>query len=431
MVTMPESMSLERRRLLKAFGAEIVLTPAAEGMPGRRPPRPRRSSRTRPNAFMPQQFKNPANPEIHRKTTAEEIWRDTDGQVDILVSRRRHRRHDHRLRRGAQGAQAGRQGRRRRAGQLAGHHPDAASSEPLKPGPHKIQGIGAGFIPDILNVEVIDEVVQVRDDESFEMARRLAQEEGMLCGISCGAAAAGGRPGRQAARERRQADRRRPARPRRALPLDAALPRVTVPDDPTGLRTIPLAIPAAIRDAMVAHCLREAPLECCGLLGRRRARSSRRSTRCGTPRPARPATTPTRSDLIAAVVRPSAAGARRSWPSTTRTRDGRPIPSKTDLRENHYGDVPRIIVSLAGRRARRPRLAARPRLVRGTALEGPFIASPPRSRKSRSLLSAELGVPHLTWQPPLASWLIHSASHTDQRQGCPCSTSTLDSSRFN
>ena len=187
MVTLPESMSMERRRLLKAFGAEIVLTPAAEGMPGA-VRKAEEIVRNTPHAFMPQQFKNPANPEIHRRTTAEEIWRDTDGQVDILVSGV-----------GTGGTITG-------CGEvLKDRKPDVKiiavepvnspvlsqlrQNVPLKPGPHKIQGIGAGFIPDVLNTAVIDEVVTVRDDDSFEMTRRLAREEGMLCGISCGAAA--------------------------------------------------------------------------------------------------------------------------------------------------------------------------------------------------------------------------------------------------
>ena len=187
MVTLPESMSMERRRLLKAFGAEIVLTPAAEGMPGA-VRKAEEIVRNTPHAFMPQQFKNPANPEIHRRTTAEEIWRDTDGQIDILVSGV-----------GTGGTITG-------CGEvLKDRKPEVKviAVEPvnspvlsqlrqnvaLKPGPHKIQGIGAGFIPDVLNTAVIDEVVTVRDEDSFEMTRRLAREEGMLCGISCGAAA--------------------------------------------------------------------------------------------------------------------------------------------------------------------------------------------------------------------------------------------------
>jgi len=188
-VTMPESMSLERRRLIKAFGAEIVLTPAAEGMPGA-VRKAEELLKNTPNAFMPQQFKNPANPEIHRRTTAEEIWRDTEGRIDILV------------------AGVGTGGTITGCGEvLKSKKPSvrvvavepinspvisqSRQHEPLRPGPHKIQGIGAGFIPDVLNPEVIDEVVTVRDDESFEMTRRLAREEGMLCGISCGAAVVG------------------------------------------------------------------------------------------------------------------------------------------------------------------------------------------------------------------------------------------------
>jgi cysteine synthase A len=188
-VTMPESMSLERRRLIKAFGAEIVLTPAAEGMPGA-VRKAEELIKNTPNSFMPQQFKNPANPEIHRKTTAEEIWRDTDGKIDILVAGV-----------GTGGTITGcgevLKGRKSSVKLVAvepinspvinqlRHH------EPLRPGPHKIQGIGAGFIPEVLNTEIIDEVVTVRDDEAFEMTRRLAREEGMLCGISCGAAVVG------------------------------------------------------------------------------------------------------------------------------------------------------------------------------------------------------------------------------------------------
>jgi cysteine synthase A len=185
-VTMPDSMSLERRRLLKAFGAEIVLTPAAEGMPGA-VRRAEELVKSTPHSFMPQQFKNPANPEIHRRTTAEEIWRDTGGKVDIVVSGV-----------GTGGTITG-------CGEiLKSRKPSVVMiavepvgspvisqmrrKESLRPGPHKIQGIGAGFIPDVLNTSIIDDVITVREEESFEMARRLAREEGMLCGISCGAA---------------------------------------------------------------------------------------------------------------------------------------------------------------------------------------------------------------------------------------------------
>ena len=188
LVTMPESMSLERRRLLKAFGAEIVLTPANEGMPGA-VRRAEELVRTLPNAFMPQQFKNPANPEIHRRTTAEEIWRDTAGEIDILV------------------CGVGTGGTITGCGEALKHKKPSVqviavepatspvitqkrNGQPLHPGQHKIQGIGAGFIPEVLNLDIIDEVLLVKDDESFEMTRRLAKEEGMLCGISCGAAAA-------------------------------------------------------------------------------------------------------------------------------------------------------------------------------------------------------------------------------------------------
>ena len=189
MVTMPESMSLERRRLLRAFGAEIVLTPAAEGMPGA-VRKAEEIVRNTPNAFMPQQFKNPANPAIHRKTTAEEIWRDTDGRIDILVAG---------VGTGGTITGCGEVLKSRKASvKIVAVEPvnspvltQRKKHEPLKPGPHKIQGIGAGFVPDILNTDVIDEVVVVRDEESFDLARRLAREEGMLCGISCGAAVAG------------------------------------------------------------------------------------------------------------------------------------------------------------------------------------------------------------------------------------------------
>ena len=185
-VTMPESMSLERRRLLKAFGAEIVLTPASEGMPGA-VRKAEELVKTTPNSYMPQQFKNPANPDVHRRTTAEEIWRDTDGKVDIVVSG---------VGTGGTITGCGEVLKSRKPSvQVIGVEPvnsqvltQLRRKETLRPGPHKIQGIGAGFIPDVLNTSVIDDVVLVRDEDAFEMSRRLAREEGMLCGISCGAA---------------------------------------------------------------------------------------------------------------------------------------------------------------------------------------------------------------------------------------------------
>jgi len=187
MVTMPESMSLERRRMLKALGAELVLTPAAEGMPGA----VRKAEElvaANKNYFMPQQFKNPANPEIHRKTTAEEIWRDTDGQIDIFVSG---------VGTGGTITGVGEVLKSRKPGvKIVAVEPanspvitQRKAGETLKPGRHTIQGIGAGFIPDVLNVNVIDQVVQVQDEDAMETARQLAKLEGLMCGISCGAAA--------------------------------------------------------------------------------------------------------------------------------------------------------------------------------------------------------------------------------------------------
>jgi cysteine synthase len=178
---MPETMSKERRALLRAYGAELELTPGPEGMAGAIKRAEELTASDPQKYFLPQQFKNPANPEIHRKTTAEEIWRDTDGRVDILVS----------------GVGTG--------GTITGVSEVLKSRKPsftaiaVEPdaspvlsggqkGPHPIQGIGAGFVPDVLNTELYDEVIRVKADDAFDMARRMAREEGLLVGISSGAA---------------------------------------------------------------------------------------------------------------------------------------------------------------------------------------------------------------------------------------------------
>ncbi len=185
-LTMPESMSLERRKVLRAMGAELVLTPAGEGMPGAIRKAEELVANT-PDSFMPQQFENPANPEVHRRTTAEEIWEDTDGKVDILVAGV-----------GTGGTITG------VAEVIKQRKPEfkAVAVEPLQspvltqmregeelhPGPHKIQGIGAGFLPKVLDMDLVDEVIEVDQNDAIEWGRRAAKEEGLFVGISSGAA---------------------------------------------------------------------------------------------------------------------------------------------------------------------------------------------------------------------------------------------------
>ena len=179
-LTMPDSMSMERRVILRALGAELVLTPASGGMPGAMV-RASELVAERPGAFMPRQFDNPANPEIHRRTTAEEIWRDTGGEVDALVAGV-----------GTGGTITGVASvlKERRPGfkVVAVEPTDSPVLSGGEPGPHKIQGIGAGSVPGVLDTGLIDEVVQVANDEAMEMARRAAREEGLFVGISSGAA---------------------------------------------------------------------------------------------------------------------------------------------------------------------------------------------------------------------------------------------------
>ncbi|MDP3061707.1 MAG: cysteine synthase A [Chloroflexota bacterium] len=180
-LTMPETMSMERRQLLKVLGAELVLTPGSEGMPGAIRKAEELAAQNK-NYWMPQQFKNPSNPEIHRLTTAEEIWRDTAGRVDILVSGV-----------GTGGTITGvAQALKPRKKEFKAIAVEPTGSPVLsggKPGPHKIQGIGAGFVPDVLDRKLVDEIVQVTNEDAGATARRLAKEEGILAGISSGAAA--------------------------------------------------------------------------------------------------------------------------------------------------------------------------------------------------------------------------------------------------
>ncbi|MBI5302418.1 MAG: cysteine synthase A [Chloroflexi bacterium] len=179
-MTMPETVSKERRILLRAYGAEVILTPGSEGMAGAIK-RAEDLVASDPRYFMPQQFKNPANPEIHRQTTAEEIWRDTDGKVDILVSG---------IGTGGTITGVGEVIKSRKPSfKVIAVEPDAS---PIlsggQKGPHPIQGIGAGFVPAVLNTQIYDEIIRVKNDDAFDIARRMAKEEGLLVGISSGAA---------------------------------------------------------------------------------------------------------------------------------------------------------------------------------------------------------------------------------------------------
>lgn len=181
-LVMPETMTIERRKLLKALGADLVLTPGKDGMKGAVSTAERMLAEDPRYYYIPQQFRNPSNPEVHRRTTAEEIWRDTDGHVDILVAGV-----------GTGGTITGiSEGIKSRKPEFRAVAVEPAASPVLsggKPGPHKIQGIGAGFVPEVLRLDLVDEIVQVTNEDAFATARRLAKEEGILVGISSGAAA--------------------------------------------------------------------------------------------------------------------------------------------------------------------------------------------------------------------------------------------------